>query len=300
MSEVLLTMVRGTRTEIENTPILDGQLLFETDQGLNNKIYADNGLQRIQIGGSPDSELLKEVVKNTTVNLVPYPYENKTETTINGITFTINDDLSITLNGTATENASFALTPKAVNGGLPCSGILSIGGSVNGSDSTFYISGDYIKNNTVVESWGKQTNSPLTIDVGDNDGITVVITIMKDYIANNLTFYPMLEKGSIAHSYVRPINSEEQLNKAVAKVKSDAGYWIAKGYTIPSTSTTYEIGSSLIDKNSIIDIYYSEESKDIVISAVPSYAQTNGILTINFQSETTDNIIISGVRVVNI
>lgn len=300
MSEVLLTMVRGTRTEIENTPILDGQLLFETDQGLNNKIYADNGLQRIQIGGSPDSELLEEVVKNTTVNLVPYPYQDKTETTKNGITFTINDDLSITLNGTATATTSFILTKTAINGGLPCSGILCISGCADGSDSTFYLSGNYVKNNTIVTSWGKQTDAPLTIDVGDNDGITVFVTIVEDYVADNLTIYPMLEKGSVAHNYVQPINSEEQLNKAVAKVKSDTGYWIAKNYVIPSTSTIYEIGDNLINENSIIDVYYSEDSKQFVSSAIASYVQSNGKLTIKFDNATEQNITISGIKVVNI
>lgn len=40
-------------------------------------------------------------------NLIPYPYTDGMSKTINGITFTVNSDGSITANGTATENALF-------------------------------------------------------------------------------------------------------------------------------------------------------------------------------------------------
>lgn len=43
--------VKGSRTEIENTPIIDGQVLFETDQGNDGKIYIDDNLTRVPIGG---------------------------------------------------------------------------------------------------------------------------------------------------------------------------------------------------------------------------------------------------------
>lgn len=42
---------RGTKAQVEATPISDGQLLFETDQE-SNRIYMDNGTNRIQVGGS--------------------------------------------------------------------------------------------------------------------------------------------------------------------------------------------------------------------------------------------------------
>lgn len=43
--------VRGTRTQINNTPIVDGQILFEIDQGDNNVIYMDNGSTRATFSG---------------------------------------------------------------------------------------------------------------------------------------------------------------------------------------------------------------------------------------------------------
>ena len=48
-----VTLKRGTKAEIESTQIQDGQLLMETDQLNNNKIYLDlpNGT-RVPVGGS--------------------------------------------------------------------------------------------------------------------------------------------------------------------------------------------------------------------------------------------------------
>lgn len=46
-----VTFKRNTREIINATPIVDGQVLFETDQGNNSKILLDNGAERIEIGG---------------------------------------------------------------------------------------------------------------------------------------------------------------------------------------------------------------------------------------------------------
>lgn len=50
--------IRGTRTEINNTQIVDGQLLFETDQSLSNtNLYADTSSNRIVLGNFDWSKL---------------------------------------------------------------------------------------------------------------------------------------------------------------------------------------------------------------------------------------------------
>lgn len=43
--------IRGTRTQIGTTPIVDGQFLVETNQGANNRIYLDTGSTRSVVGG---------------------------------------------------------------------------------------------------------------------------------------------------------------------------------------------------------------------------------------------------------
>ena len=61
--------IRGTRQQIENTPLVDGQFLIETDQGDQNKTYIDafdslNVLTRTMCGGG-GHEILPDP-KNTT------------------------------------------------------------------------------------------------------------------------------------------------------------------------------------------------------------------------------------------
>lgn len=43
---------KKTAAQIANIPVVDGQVLFETDQGENGKIFLDNGTTRLQIGGN--------------------------------------------------------------------------------------------------------------------------------------------------------------------------------------------------------------------------------------------------------
>lgn len=43
--------IKGTHTQIQNTPIVDGQFLCEVDQGNDGKIYIDSGNTRVPIGG---------------------------------------------------------------------------------------------------------------------------------------------------------------------------------------------------------------------------------------------------------
>ena len=60
-----VSMVKGTKVEIQSTPRVDGQILFETDQGDLNKIYIDTDnsgtIERTMAGGGghlilPDPE----------------------------------------------------------------------------------------------------------------------------------------------------------------------------------------------------------------------------------------------------
>ena len=59
MADIGVNFIRNTLANINNMPIVDGQVLWTTDQGANNKIYNDNGTERIVIGGSNtvDTEL---------------------------------------------------------------------------------------------------------------------------------------------------------------------------------------------------------------------------------------------------
>ena len=72
-----ITILRNTKANIDAEPIKDGNILFTTDQA-NNKIYADVGTERIQIGGTVDVDT---TLSTTSTN----PVQNKV------ITDSIND-----------------------------------------------------------------------------------------------------------------------------------------------------------------------------------------------------------------
>ena len=53
--------IRGTRSQIQVTPIVDGQFLVETDQGVGNKIYMDEGSTRTIVGGNTVTGVLPQL-----------------------------------------------------------------------------------------------------------------------------------------------------------------------------------------------------------------------------------------------
>lgn len=60
----------------------------------------------VKVSSDTLDDLSHVTVKLCGKNVIPYPYDNKTKTQY-GITFTVNDDGSVTANGTATNTASF-------------------------------------------------------------------------------------------------------------------------------------------------------------------------------------------------
>lgn len=85
-----VNFIKNTKETIDATPIVDGQVLWTTDQP-QNKIYSDNGTKRVQIGGTieVDNELsttstnavANNVVTNSidelNSNLIATKYSNK-------------------------------------------------------------------------------------------------------------------------------------------------------------------------------------------------------------------------------
>ena len=75
--------IRGTKQQIENTPMVDGQFLVETDQGDQNKTYIDsydsnNQLQRTMCGGGGH-----EILPNPKNTSTP-PNEERVVEAVNG------------------------------------------------------------------------------------------------------------------------------------------------------------------------------------------------------------------------
>ena len=76
--------IRGTQAQINATPIVDGQMLIETDQGNFNKIYLDVNTTRYQVGGHSGGTGSTLVVTTSEPTL----YGKSVSVVIDGTTYT--------------------------------------------------------------------------------------------------------------------------------------------------------------------------------------------------------------------
>ena len=134
---------------------------------------------------------VKEIRGKTvaTTNLIPYPYTETTKTA-NGVTFTVNSDGSITVNGTATSDADFMLLRGPIQG-YSESYFLS-GCPSGGSDTTYYISENFTAS--------KDTGNGVLLNNLPSDQVWRIV-IKSGTTVNNLVFRPMLNEGTEAKPY---------------------------------------------------------------------------------------------------
>ena len=134
---------------------------------------------------------VKEIRGKTvaTENLIPYPYTETTKTA-NGVTFTVNSDGSITVNGTATSDADFMLLRGPIQG-YSESYFLS-GCPSGGSDTTYYISENFTAS--------KDTGNGVVLNNLPSDQVWRIV-IKSGTTVNNLVFRPMLNEGTEAKPY---------------------------------------------------------------------------------------------------
>ena len=134
-------------------------------------------------------------------NLIPYPYATANKT-LNGITWTVNNDGTITVNGTATAVSYFFLD---ITSSLPAGTYAISGCPSDGGSSKFFIRvRDYTDEanvKTICNDYGNGAIFTLTKDTPKR----IYISVENGVTVNNVTFKPMLEKGPIAHAY-RPYN----------------------------------------------------------------------------------------------
>lgn len=153
---------------------------------------------------------LKEAVKGLVTpqgkNLISYPYTSK-EGTANGITWTVNDDGTITADGTATNNSFFNLTNYIVGKwGTLHAGTYTIMDGVN-----LPIGGVTLQ----IESTSGTQYKNKTFTIEQDVVYKIFIYIPKGTVADNITFKPMLEVGSIAHMYEPTTESNISLKSAI-------------------------------------------------------------------------------------
>lgn len=135
----------------------------------------------------------RQVVRVCGKNLLSYMYAKGYSTTINGITWTINQDGSITANGTATSLSIFQFA-NADNLKSIIGKTIKLNGTPSNAPQDCFM-GIYTASWSVIaNSYAGQDTNAITI----NDTATRVIArIPSGTTINNLTFYPMIRLSSI-------------------------------------------------------------------------------------------------------
>lgn len=213
----------------------------------------------IKTGDAAGRTLLKDTVGWTGKNLLKITATSKES---NGITFTVNADQSITVNGTATAEARLDLYTNVDRDLLVGKDIILSGCPDTGSQSTYWLYANL--HNVSDGSYAKGVNC-YTMD-GTEYQIentrylsSVVIKIANGYTANNLTFYPMLRYADIADSTYEPYHEsvetmyEEGIHGvnllsydlAIAKAKNTAGTWNNNVYTLNNVTFTFNNDNSI-------------------------------------------------------
>ena len=156
----------------------------------------------------------KEIV-STGRNLIPYPYVTKSST-INGVTFTVNNDGTVNVNGTATDGDALFYLVSAYN--LSLSYDCYFSGCPAGGSSSSYLLQAYTPAPKYYSDTGSGFLAPANIDVA------VVLVVRKGFTANNLVFKPMLNYGSSALPYEPYTQSVLSLPEAVELTEYDTAY----------------------------------------------------------------------------
>lgn len=133
-----------------------------------------------------------------------------TSRTINGVTFTVNEDRSVTCNGTASD-ATWLVVNRSFDFYVPEGGIASIGN--NGSMSTFYMNIAYIGNVTTSFNYSRTTHK----------NVYVQLVIAAGYTCDNLTFYPMIRKADIEDDTYEPYIENTEVDVTLPEIAVTAG-----------------------------------------------------------------------------
>lgn len=168
---------------------------------------------------SLDSSLQKSVNGIPVVNILPSMYASEASSgktfTSNGITWTVNNDGSVTAKGTATANSSIALCGNSATNIVPwvCldeTKLYTVSGApgVTGCRIYTYF---YNSSGTLIQSRYLETSQYITQQAGSSFVYVFLYVVSGTSIPSGVTFYPMLEVGNAAHAYVSTHNGSGAL-----------------------------------------------------------------------------------------
>lgn len=129
-------------------------------------------------------------------------------TTVNGVTFTVASDGTITASGTATADAEFAVVERADNVAIPLGSYILSGMPSDGSATTFRWNVILYNSNGTIFFDQRNGSSSWNITLSENAATSIFrIRIVSGYTANNLVFKPMLRLASETDETFEPYSN---------------------------------------------------------------------------------------------
>lgn len=171
--------------------------------------------------------------------------------TKNGVTFTVNNDGSVTCNGTASVTTWFALN-TSFDIYAPDGRIASIGN--DGSTSTFYMNISYIGNITSSSNYSKNIHQ----------NVYVQLVITAGYNCDNLTFYPMIRKAAIEDDTYEPYIENTELDAELPELQTVEG------------TNTLSIRTAVQPSQVLVEAMYPNDSY-ILTSEISTFEDINTI-----------------------
>lgn len=131
--------------------------------------------------------------------------QNRTTTTVNGVTFTINDDKTVKCTNQATSDANLDIG-RNIGNTFKAGTYIASGCPENGSSSTFSVSIYKVVNETatrITTLYGKNTDIP-TFTLDEECEVFYRIAIANGYNPNGIVFEPMIRLSSITDDTYEP------------------------------------------------------------------------------------------------
>lgn len=302
-SKLADNIVRGTATKTLKFDV-DTWVALCIETAANSETYDCICKPQLELGTiahayEPSIEsnvnLKKEIDKTSTQqgqNLIPYPYYRPDSYTNNGITWTVNEDGSVTANGTATATAHYTVFIGKLGLEIGKNYVLTIT-TVKGQASLYLANKNKQNINTDIAACRIVNNSTLSVifkysQTDDFDRDELGLYIVAGTTLTNCIIKFQLERGTIRHEYQPTTLSNPTLKKEIGSALQPESIvnnqtTTVAGFALDARQANPNIDGSLAKQ--ISDLNGSLNSKKIPSFGIENIFTGNPLCIVNNGSD---------------
>ena len=241
--------------------------------------------------GIDDSKIIKKTVSGTYISVddvseFPHKVACKVESvnllrglssaTRNGITLTVNEDKSVTINGTATATTTFYLQDIV----LPEGKYVLSGRNNPGNRQNFYIQANLkVSTGSGQSLLAKDTGYGAGFELSEKSTILTFIGILTGATIDNVTIYPMLNRGTEALPYTPYVKPEE------VSVTRCGENWVT--FSKAWTGVVSGITTTVKEDGSIVVNGTATSLRQLISNPIPWNAEEDTYCTVSFGEKQT-------------